>query len=56
VGSFLEGKRIIERKTLKGKGKNAERKMLEGLVESLHQELSHRLQKAKLRKNFIHSP
>jgi hypothetical protein len=61
VWKLLEGKRIAERKMLKGKTAEGKRivegKMLQrGLIESLHQELYHRLQKAKLRKNFMHRP
>jgi hypothetical protein len=44
-GKLLEGKRIVVRENAR-----------EGLIESLHRELYHRLQKAKLRKNFIHRP
>jgi hypothetical protein len=60
VGSFWKGRellkgKIVEGKMLKGKAKSCRRENAkEVLTESLHRELKLSLQKAKLRKNFIH--
>jgi hypothetical protein len=62
LGGFLPlniGKKLLLWAFWCGKllgGKRIEGKMLKRLIESLHRELYHRLQKAKLRENFIHRP